>query len=241
MSHPITDNEVPTEGWLSYFKNYDSYSGNNAFVLFFGKNKNFLKVCLKVCKEQGFKAFVCCNQIAYFRKESARDCINNLSRRKNHIFYTLTDYKIDTNSIIRFRQWKPSPIPIYFDNHQNIVTAKVIPLYYINLEKSKQRRVQMVNTVQKTNLILEKHAVSIISQRINAINGNNLSSLRDLVYNFNKFSQTTSKYELACTCSHTSAHTRKQVRRRTEPGRGYTHSHITHTMTTKAASLTHLK
>lgn len=83
----------------------------------------------------------------------------------------------------------------YFNFNPNSKFIMNIPIYWINLNRSVQRRKNIIKKIKKMNIYQNK--------RIDAINGRNLS-----YYNFNipiKYFLHTSNNELACTFSHLKA------------------------------------
>jgi GR25 family glycosyltransferase involved in LPS biosynthesis len=103
-----------------------------------------------------------------------------------------------------------STVYIYTANDNNIVEKyyydeymshiKHIPLYFINLDRSKDRLTYLNESISKTNTELKTHNISIKPIRISAVDGKDKKNIDNIVIKYPKTQQT--NYELACTFSH---------------------------------------
>lgn len=80
-------------------------------------------------------------------------------------------------------------------NNKNVkIILKDIPIFWINLQRSNERRIKMENNFKKYNLQ---------ATRVDAIDGDNIN-LKEYKENFN-INEKMNKYEVACTLSHLKA------------------------------------
>ena len=78
---------------------------------------------------------------------------------------------------------------------------KTPPLYYINLDRSKERLDNITNTINNTNELLINKNIQFKPTRISAIDGKNIENLKTLFIN-NELPINITPYEIACSCSH---------------------------------------